>query len=179
MAAHKIDIQSALVRYGPSPIQISRATNLPVALVKSEIVNDDDLRAAYQSRLQEVHRAIGAFGFDMRAAAEFLGFRRRDLEDFVHENPVLGRAVEDLRLETADLAEVNLRRALERGEWNATQFVLERSQEGGRRGYGKTRVSVEEEAAALDVDPKALRDRLVRALLVDRASEMDDGKQDV
>jgi hypothetical protein len=78
--------------------------------------------------------------------------------------------------ELGDAAEENLAKAVARGEWQATQFALERTSEGTRRGYGqRTRVDVASEAEALNVDPKLLRERLVRALLANDATGEDEG----
>jgi hypothetical protein len=165
---YETDVLAALIELGPSPVKIARRCNLPLMTVQQTIVGSSELRGRYQAALDEVARAVQVFGFDMKSAADYLGRRRHELDVFIKENPALQNAVEDIRQALTDAAESNLAKAVARGEWQATQFALERTTEGVRRGYGqRARVDVRAEAEALNVDPKQLRDRLVRALLAE------------
>lgn len=170
---YETSVLRALVEIGPSPVKIARRTNLPVVVVQQTIVASDFLRERYQEEINSVAVAIESFGFNLKAAAQYLGRRRHELDAYIKENPPLQKVMEDIRLSLTDAAEQNLAAAVARGEWQATQFALERTAEGTHRGYGqRIRADVREEAEALNVDPQLLRERLVRALI---ASEPDGG----
>lgn len=173
---YETDVLAALIELGPSPVKIARRTNLPLTTVQQAIVGSGLLRTRYQAALDEIASAIRTFGFNLKAAAEYLGRRRYELDAYIKENPALQHVADDVRLALADAAEENLARAVARGEWQATQFALERTSEGVRRGYGqRTRVDVAAEAEALNVDPKLLKERLVRALLASDAAGQEEG----
>lgn len=166
IATIRADILAALLIVGPAPARIGQRTGLPLAVVQQTIIGDEDLRERYQTALGRVAAAIEAFGFDLQSAASYLGVRRSELNDYIRENAALGRLAEEQRLRVVDNAERNLAAAVTRGEWQATQFALERSSEGARRGYGqRSRIDVHAEAENLGVDPHVLRERLVRALI--------------
>lgn len=160
----KAPILSALIVHGPSPLRISTQVGLSPLRVKQVITDDPDLIQMYQQRLVDIRAAIRAFIPDLERTAQYLGCERDDLDTYIRENPVLQKEVNNFRLRNADLTESNLREALEKKEWLATQFVLERSAEGGRRGYGKVAVDIAAEAEALGHDPRELHNRLVQAL---------------
>lgn len=161
---YKAPVFSALITHGPSPLRISAQVGLSPLRVKQVITSDTDLVQMYQKRLVDIRAAIRMFIPDLERAAQYLGYERDDLDTYIRENPVLQREVNNFRLRNADIAEANLREALEKKEWAATQFVLERSAEGGRRGYGKVAVDIAAEAEALGHDPRELHNRLVQAL---------------
>jgi len=169
----------ALLEYGPNPQRIAERVKLPVQTVKQIIVRDETARQRYHDDLFKIRKAIEVFGLDLGRAAQYLGHTRAELQAYIEQNPAVHEVVEGLRLEAIDLAERNLRVSLERGEWAATQFALERSEEGGRRGYGnRIKVDVNREAEQLNVDPLELKARLVRAMLGDgEANQLTDGTE--
>ncbi len=161
---YKAPVLSALIVHGPSPLRISSQVGLSPLRVKQVVTDDPDLIQMYQQKLHDIRAAIRAFIPDLERAAQYLGCERDDLDTYIRENPVLQKEVNNFRLRNTDIAEANLREALEKQEWAATQFVLERSAEGGRRGYGKLAVDIAAEAEALGHDPRELHNRLVQAL---------------
>jgi len=161
---YKAPILSALIVHGPSPLRISAQVGLSPLRIKQVITSDPDLVQMYQDRLKDIRAAVRAFIPDLERAAQYLGCERDDLDTYIRENPVLQKEVNNYRLRNADIAEANLREALEKKEWAATQFVLAASAEGGRRGYGKVAVDIAAEAEALGHDPRELHNRLVQAL---------------
>lgn len=165
LTRYKAAVFSALLVHGPSPLRISDTVGLSPLRVKQVVAADPDLVRMYQARLTDIRDAIRMFMPELERAAQYLGYDRDDLDSYIRENPVLQKEVNNFRLRNADIAEDNLRRALEKGEWAATQFVLERTAEGGRRGYGKAAIDIAAEAEALGHDPRQLHERLVQALV--------------
>lgn len=161
---YKAPVLSALLVHGPSPLRISSQVGLSPLRIKQVITSDPDLLQMYQQRLVDIRAAVRAFIPDLERAAQYLGYERDDLDTYIRENPILQKEVNNYRLRNADIAEANLREALEKKEWAATQFVLATSAEGGRRGYGKVAVDIAAEAEALGHDPRELHNRLVQAL---------------